>query len=835
MSPFAARCGTALTLATLLFLPPTARAQERSGGGKEMGALPTIEAKTAGMRKLDGFFPLYWDAANGALYMEIPAFNTEVLQLTGLAGGLGSNDIGLDRGQVQHYEVVEFQHVGRKVLMIEPNLHFRSSSTNPAEVEAVRDAFAPSVLWGFTAVAQTGAHVLVNVTAYLTQDTADLSQRLRPGQYRVDASRSAVYMPGTMNFPKNTEMEAEVTFTRRSATGGRVRGYFEGVGNVAATPDAATLRLHHSFIELPDTNGYTPRVYDPRAGFFGFSYRDYSAPLGEPMTKRFIIRHRLHKKNPSAAMSDPVKPIVYYLDPGVPEPVRSALLDGARWWNQAFEAAGYRNALQVKIRPDSISPFDIRYNVINWVHRSTRGWSYGESVIDPRTGEILKGVVSLGSLRVRQDYLIAQGLLSPFKKGDEAAPELQRWALARVRQLAAHEMGHTLGLAHNYYDSKLGRISVMDYPAPLVTLKADGSLDYSSVYAVGIGAWDKVAITWGYQDFPKGTNEPKALTKILNDAWAKGLRFLTNQDITTTPTADQWSNGTDPAGDLKREMAVRDAALKRFGENAIRRGMPLATIEEALVPLYLHHRYQVDATASALGGLDYFYTVRGDGRTPYTPVSAAEQRAALKALLTTLDPAELVVPDAILKVIPPRPMGYRPGRELFPRYTGMAFDAVTPAVTAARITVDDIMDPTRDARIVEQHARDASLPGLGEVLDAVLGYIDGYHPANGYQAEIRRAVQGVAVDGLMRLAAQARMPQVKAVAMFRLQRIRDAARAWSGADAADSAHYALLARDVTHFMEHPDQAPPIMEVEPPPGAPIGEPARDWVRNLWGHP
>jgi hypothetical protein len=813
-------------LVALLVLPTASGAQDRRGAGEP---LPTIEAKTAGMRKMEGFFPLYWDAGQGTLWMEIRQFDAQVLHVSGLAAGLGSNDIGLDRGQVRSSEIVEFERVGRKVLMVQPNLRFRSSSTDASEVEAVTDAFARSVLWGFTVAAETGDRALVDLTDYLLDDTEGIGDQLRPGQYRVDGSRSAVYLPMTMDFPKNTEMEAELTFTRRQRGPGG-RGYFEGVGDVAATPDAATLRVHHSFIELPDTTGYAPRTYDPRSGFFPFTYEDYSAPLGQPLTRRFIERHRLKKANPEAAVSDPVKPIVYYLDPGTPEPVRSALLEGAGWWNQAFTAAGYRNAFRVALRPDSVSPFDIRYNVINWVHRSTRGWSYGGTVVDPRTGEILKGVVTLGSLRVRQDYLIAQGLLAPFARGDEAAPELERWALARIRQLAAHEVGHTIGLAHNYYDSRAGRISVMDYPAPLVTLRADGSLDPSSVYAVGIGEWDKVTIAYGYRDFPRGTDEAAALTRGLDDAWAKDIRFLTNQDIEVTPQADQWANGTDAAADLLTEMKVRRAALDRFGERAIRRGMPLATLEEVLVPLYLHHRYQVDATASALGGLDYTYTLRGDGRTPFTPVAGDRQRAALRALLTTLDPAELALPDAVLEKIPPRPMGYPRDRELFPRYTGMAFDAVTPAVVAARVTIDDVFDPERAARLVEQHARDASLPGLADVIDEVLGATAGVRPANGYQAEIRRAVERVEGDGLMRLAARADMPQVRAVATLALARKGDRARAWAGRDAADSAHYALLARDVARFLEHPDATTIPETVTPPPGAPIGERAPEWLKQ-----
>jgi hypothetical protein len=822
-------------IAVACSLWPSAAPAQGRGNQEPSGPPPPIAERTKNMKKIDGFYPLYWDENAGKLFVEVPKLDTEVLYSTGMATGLGSNDIGIDRGQTTGSRIVKFERAGPRLLMVQPNYQFRALTQNQAEAKTVRDAFARSVLWSFPIAAASDGRYLVDYTEFLVRDWTEIAGRLSPGTYRFEASRSSIYAPGLAAFPKNTEMEAELTFIRTpgGAGGGRGGGgggrFFEGVGSAAATSEAASMRVHHSIVELPGP-GYEPRVYDPRAGFFGLSYENYAALPGQPMTLRFANRHRLQKKDPSAAVSDPVEPIIYYLDPGTPEPIRSALLDGARWWNQAFEAAGYRNAFRVELLPEGASSLDVRYNVINWVHRSTRGWSYGASVTDPRTGEIIKGNVTLGSLRIRQDYMIAEGLLSPYKAGTETPPELLEWALARIRQLSAHEVGHTLGIGHNYYDSKAGFISVLDYPHPLVTLKADGTFDYSQVYGKGIGEWDKIAIRWGYQDFPEGTDEKAALDAIIEEGHKRDLFYMTNQDLGAHANVNQWSNGTKAADELDRMMKVRAAAMSRFGEQAIKKGEPLATIEEVLVPLYMHHRYQVEAASAVVGGLYYTYALRGGNTTPVRFVPAVEQLNALDSVLATIKPSALALPKSLLKVIPPRPSGFGQSRELFPRYTGQMFDAITPAVTAADLTIGLLLNEARAARLVEQHALDSTMPGLHGVIDKVIGAAFAAAPADPYEAEIQRAVQRVVVDHLMRLGSGADMSQVRAIVSAKL-RARAAVLPSNGTTPA-AAHGSLLAADIKRFLERP--APPATATplpSAPPGAPIGEPAMEWLRRL----
>ena len=833
-------------------------AQGRGGGAGAGGQGPgvpmqTIESRTTGLQKIDGYMPLYWDDKTGSLWMEINKFDIEMLYSTGLSAGLGSNDIGLDRGQSGQGRVVRFQRIGPRVMMVQPNYTFRANSPNPDERRAVEDAFAKSILWGFAVGAETEGRVLVDATDFFLRDAHNVIPRLRPGAFRVDRTRSAIDMPWTKGFPKNTEVDTILTFANDGAAGGgrggggpaqgppQVSGPVPGggfggglfsgtVGSVTPSADSVTLREHHTFAELPDAS-YKPRFDDPRAGYGGLQYLDYAAPIGTPMMQRYVRRHRLEKVDPSARVSAAKKPILYYVDRGTPEPIRTALLEGARWWNQAFEAAGYRDAFQVALLPEGADPMDIRYNMINWVHRSTRGWSTGATIADPRTGEIIKATVTLGSLRDRQDYLIYEGLLAPYKTGTETPAVLAQTALARIRQLSAHEVGHTLGLGHQYYNSTKGRISVMDYPHPLEKLNADGTIDLSDAYTTGIGDWDKVAITYGYQDFPAGANEAAALRKLLDDAWKLDLVYMTNQDTETTPRSDQWNNGSDMAVELNRIMKVRRAALNRFDETVIKKDAPMATMEEALVPVYMYHRYAVESAASAVGGQDFVYAFRGDDRVPTKWISAAQQRAAVEALVATLKPSELALPKAALEKIPPRPSGWPGHRELFARYTGDTFDPISPASIAADVTIGFLLQPDRAARMVAQHAIDPTLPGLDEVINRLRKATFAAPTAGAYQQELRRATSRALVERLMWLAGGASMPQVRAIASRALSTLRPSDFTFATrSDPADEIAFDLIAADVKRFLERPAEplrAPSTFDA--PPGAPIGgDSGLDWL-------
>lgn len=769
--------------------------------------------------RLQGFVDLYWDADSGRILMDTGALDVPMIYQSSLARGVGSNDLGLDRGQLGATRVVRFVQSGPKVLLLEDNLAFRASGDNRDEKQAVEESFARSVIWGFDDLDPAAERSVVDITPFLMRDAHNIAARLdaaAEGSYSVDTTRSAIYRPRTRAFPDNTEAEAIVTFV----------GQPSGEYLPSVTPDATsfTVHLHHSFIRLPDDN-YEPLPYDPRSGVIALrwdagGFADYASTIGDDLTIDYGRRHRLQKKDPGAAVSEAVEPIIYYLDRGAPEPVRSALLDGARWWNQAFEAAGYRNAFQVKLLPEDADPMDVRYNVIQWVHRSTRGWSYGDSIIDPRTGEILKGHVSLGSLRVRQDYLIAEGLLGPYAD-ENVPPEMIEMALARIRQLSAHEVGHTIGFEHNFAASTQNRSSVMDYPVPRVNIREDGTLDLSDAYDDKIGAWDERTVLYAYQDFPDEVDANAARDEIMRETLAAGFKYVADGDsrsiASAHPDGNLWDNGEDAITELEHLLQVRSIALGNFSKRNIRMSRPLATIEEVLVPIYLLHRFQVEAVGKLVGGYYYNYNLRGDGQSPPRAVDARRQRQAIDALIRTIDADMLVLPDELLALIPPRPPGNMKSRETFSGDSGVVFDATTPAASAVALTLRVLLEPSRAARLVQ-----ADAPGFDSVLDALMAGSWRADRRDGSAGAIQRQTNIQVMHGLLRLAFDpAANDDVRALALSSIHGLQAWLRRQSPRSGLWGAHYRFADFELTRLLAEPAQIEQLAPVIVPPGSPIG--------------
>ena len=766
--------------------------------------------------KHEGYVTFYYDESTDKIFLQIENLHQEFLYVNSLSEGIGSNDIGLDRGQLGNTRIVKFMKAGNKLLLIQSNQDYRAITDNLEEKKSVEQAFAKSVIHGFVIKETNQGKYLVDATSFFMRDAHGVQGRLsvrKQGSYSLDKSRSAISLERTKAFPKNVEFDVMLTF-KGSPKSSNIR-------SVTPTASLITVNQHHSFIELPD-GSYKPRKFDPRSGSNAMSYLDYATPVNESITKRFIYRHRLEKKNPEASKSEPVEPIIYYLDRGTPEPVRSALLDGARWWNQAYEAIGYTNAFQVKMLPEGADLLDVRYNVIQWVHRSTRGWSYGSSVSDPRTGEIIKGHVSLGSLRIRQDFLIAQALQAPYANDDTSDQFALEMALARIRQLSAHEVGHTIGLAHNFAASTKGRSSVMDYPHPTLSLK-DKKVDFTNAYDTKIGDWDKVAIAYSYGEY--SGDEDASLNKLLDDAFKNGARFITDQDARPQGSAHAyahlWDNGANVSTELDNLLAIRKHAIANFSIDNIKTNQPYSVLEDVFVPLYFFHRYQTEGVTKVIGGLDYSYALKGDGSTIVKRVPGKTEKKALVSVLKTLNVEELAIPKKLLNLFPPRAFNYGRTRESFKSKTGVAFDPFGAVETASAMTLGLLLHPERVTRLVQHKSLDNSQLGLVEVLDEVIANSIQKTYKDAYYQELQNVVNYQVLNQLFHLSSNKDMYwQVNAIVNDKIDKISLLLKN-SKETGIQKMYHKEMIQMISNFKKNPIKFKKPQTPKIPDGSPIG--------------
>ena len=807
-----------------------------------------------GVERKDGFIPLLWDEAQGKLFFEITQFNKDILYFSEVAKGSGSGSVGLEWAGGGEGGVIQFQRVGPKVLVVQKNLRFRAGNGGPGLEKGIDASFPDSILANLPITKTDGNETIVDATSLVIRDAANFASAaggggrgggggggVRGGRggggaatdegdgasratWRFDSARSAVYLPRTKAFPKNTEVEVTVTYEAQS-------------GGARTAPESRILtgRLHYSFVEPP--SGYTPREADPRIGVGGIRFSDYSASNSGSTNVEWVRRHRIEKKDPIAAISEPKQPIVYYLDASIPEPTRSAVKDGFRWWNKAFEAAGFRNAMEIRDAPLDMDPMDIRYNQIYWVNRDERGYSTGGGLTDPRTGEIIAARVRLESDRVRtasrywQSYMPgATGGGAGDSQQEErfflplpaySSPDTeQQLSLLREALLAAHEVGHSLGFSHNWNSSINDRASVMEYPSPRIKL-TNGKIDLTDAYQREIGAYDIMMVRYAYTEFPKD-KEKAGLNGIIADMRKQGLIFTPSTD----PRWNRYDDLADPAEYLRQTIAQRKVLMKDYGPNVLKPGEPYGNLRGIrLWMVYLHHRWAIDTGVRYIGGMYQNIVVKGETLPPTEIVPAAKQREILSLLLDTLDPASLEIPETLLASLTtaventPRPVS-GPDLENFEMATGYAFDHLSAARTVAGLVFQQLFEPDKAARLISFADRQANALTLPEVIEACSNKVWSSPAQSGMDKSLQRQTQRVFVEELMTLGASAAATaDVKAVVMAEATSLRAKVAEMKSSDPVTEAHLRQVERDLQRFIQN-GTAPRRSAAPPPVMAPI---------------